>query len=157
MLWILVGVVACGASALTLFSGFGLGTLLFPAFALIFPVELAVAMTAVVHLANNLFKLVLMGRFANVRTVLLFGVPAAAAAFAGARLLGWLADVPPIGTWSMSGHLFTVAPVKAGLAAVMILFALLEIWPAIARLSLPPAFGKQVGATQQLSHTDHGG
>ena len=32
---------------LTLFSGFGLGTLLMPAFALFFPVEVAVAATAV--------------------------------------------------------------------------------------------------------------
>lgn len=40
-------------SGLTLFSGFGLGTLLMPAFAVFFPVEVAVAATAVVHLATN--------------------------------------------------------------------------------------------------------
>ncbi len=34
-------------SALTLFSGFGLGTLLMPVFALFFPIEVAVAATAV--------------------------------------------------------------------------------------------------------------
>lgn len=47
-------------SGLTLFSGFGLGTLLMPAFAIFFPIEIAVAMTAFVHLANNLFKLGLL-------------------------------------------------------------------------------------------------
>ncbi len=56
-------VVICGAAvivaALTLFSGFGLGTILMPAFALFFPIEVAVAATAVVHLANNLFKVFL--------------------------------------------------------------------------------------------------
>lgn len=138
--WILIGLVSCGASALTLFSGFGLGTLLLPAFALVFPAELAVAMTAVVHLANNLFKLVLMGRYAKVGTVALFGLPAVVAAFAGAWLLVWLADVPPIGTWSPAGPVWTLTPVKVALAALMILFALLEIWPAFAKLSLPPAF-----------------
>ena len=48
--------VALFASALTLFSGFGLGTLLMPAFAFFFPIEIAVALTAVVHLLNNIFK-----------------------------------------------------------------------------------------------------
>ena len=47
------------ASGLTLFSGFGLGTLLMPVVAVFFPLEVAIAMTAVVHLANNLFKLLL--------------------------------------------------------------------------------------------------
>jgi len=41
--WIIIGLTACLASALTLYSGFGLGTLLLPAFAFFFPPELAVA------------------------------------------------------------------------------------------------------------------
>ena len=53
--------VAVLASGVTLFSGFGLGTVLMPAFALFFPVPVAIAATAVVHLANNLFKFVLVG------------------------------------------------------------------------------------------------
>ena len=53
---IVIGLVAFGVSLLTLFSGFGLGTLLLPAFAVFFPIEVAVASTAIVHAANNLFK-----------------------------------------------------------------------------------------------------
>jgi uncharacterized membrane protein YfcA len=53
---------ALAASLLTLISGFGLGTLLLPVFALFFPLELAVGMTAVVHLLNNLFKFGLLWR-----------------------------------------------------------------------------------------------
>jgi len=68
----LVAGVALFVSALTLFSGFGLGTLLMPAFALFLPVPVAVAATAVVHLANNLFKLVLVGRKADWTVVLRF-------------------------------------------------------------------------------------
>jgi len=62
---IVVCLVALFVSALTLFSGFGLGTVLMPAFALFFPVPVAVAAPAVVHLANNFFKVSLVGRKAN--------------------------------------------------------------------------------------------
>ncbi len=62
---LIVCAAALVASGLTLFSGFGLGTLLMPVFALFVPLELAVAMTAVVHLANNLFKVGLLGRRAD--------------------------------------------------------------------------------------------
>jgi hypothetical protein len=57
----IVCIAALLASALTLSSGFGLGTLLMPVVALFFPLELAIAMTAMVHLANNLFKIGLLG------------------------------------------------------------------------------------------------
>lgn len=40
--------VACAASALTFFSGFGLGTLLLPAFALFVPVQRIVAAMLVI-------------------------------------------------------------------------------------------------------------
>ena len=51
-----IGTAAFAVSALTLFSGFGLGTLLMPVFALFFSIPVAVGSTAVVHGANNLFK-----------------------------------------------------------------------------------------------------
>ncbi|MEO8167675.1 MAG: sulfite exporter TauE/SafE family protein, partial [bacterium] len=56
MEYAVVSIVALLASGLTLFSGFGLGTLLLPAFLLFFPTELAIAMTAIVHFLNNIFK-----------------------------------------------------------------------------------------------------
>ena len=70
MSYLLVCLVALLASGLTLFSGFGLGTLLLPAFALFFPVEIAVSATALVHLINSLFKLLLVGSKADPRAVL---------------------------------------------------------------------------------------
>jgi hypothetical protein len=48
------------SSGLSLFSGFGLGTLLMFVFAVFFPVEIAIALTAIVHYLNNLFKLPLL-------------------------------------------------------------------------------------------------
>ena len=77
--YLLICGAALAASALTLFSGFGLGTLLMPVFALFFPLSSAVAMTAVVHLLNNLFKFALLGRHADWKIVVRFGVPAIAA------------------------------------------------------------------------------
>ena len=59
MSYLIICTVALLASALTFFSGFDLGTLLLPAFALFFPIEQAVALTAVVHFLNSLFKLAL--------------------------------------------------------------------------------------------------
>ena len=54
---ILLCLAAFLASLLTFFSGFGLGTILMPVFALFFPLEMAIALTGVVHLLSNLFKM----------------------------------------------------------------------------------------------------
>jgi uncharacterized protein len=70
MTYLVVIVAAFVASGLTFFSGFGLGTLLLPAFAFFFPAEQAVALTAVVHLLNGLFKLGLVARHADLSVAL---------------------------------------------------------------------------------------
>lgn len=80
MEYIVISVAALFVSLLTLFSGFGLGTVLMPAFALFFPIPVAIAATAVVHLANNIFKVVLTGRHADWGVVIRFAVTAALAA-----------------------------------------------------------------------------
>tara|TARA_B100000900_G_scaffold369391_1_gene347198 strand:- start:111 stop:335 length:225 start_codon:yes stop_codon:yes gene_type:complete len=53
---ILVGLVSLFASFLTFFSGFELGTLLLPVFAIFFPTKIAITLTAIVHFFNNIFK-----------------------------------------------------------------------------------------------------
>ena len=68
--FVVVCVVAFLASGLTLYSGFGLGAILLPAFALFFPAPVAVAATGVVHLLNNLFKGALLFRQSDWRIVL---------------------------------------------------------------------------------------
>jgi len=130
-----ISLAALVTSALTLFSGFGLGTLLMPAFALFFPVEVAVALTAMVHFLNNLFKLALLGRRADKRAVLQFGIPALLAAFLGAWVLLWLGDLEPLLRYRISSHAFQVMPVKLVVAALMILFALFELVPSLEKLS----------------------
>lgn len=130
MAFVVVCTVALVASGLTFFTGFGLGTLLLPAFALFFPIETAVAMTAVVHLANNLFKLALVGRRAAWRVALVFGVPAMLAAFLGAQLLARLAVWQPL----YDG----VTPVELVVAVVMASMAVLEVWPRARAFAVPP-------------------
>ena len=60
--YLATGAAALAASMISLFSGFGLATLVMPVFAVFFPIPVAVASTAVVHVLNNLFKLVLLGK-----------------------------------------------------------------------------------------------
>jgi hypothetical protein len=127
--YFLVGIAAFIASTLTFFSGFGVGTILLPVFALFFPVEVAIATTAVVHFLNNVFKFCLIGRKTDKNVLLKFGLAAIPAAFAGAWLLILLSD------WNLSlefeflGISFVLVPVKAVIGLVMIFFALFEILP----------------------------
>lgn len=140
MHYLLICAVALVASGLTLYTGFGLGTLLLPAFALFFPVDVAVALTAVVHLLNNLFKLFLVGRHAHSGVVLRFGVPAFVAAYGGAELLVWLSGLEPLYSYRLRGNLYHVMPIKLVVAVLMASFALMEMWPRFKRLSIPSKY-----------------
>jgi uncharacterized membrane protein YfcA len=124
---VIVATVAGVASCLTFFTGFGLGTLLLPAFSLFFPVPVAVALTACVHFLNGLFKLALVGRHASRRVVVRFGLPAILAALGGAQVLRWLGDLGPIASYRLGGSVFELHPVKLVIAALMIGFAAVEL------------------------------
>lgn len=139
-------IVALLASTLTFFSGFGLGTLLLPAFALFFPIEQAIAMTAVVHLLNGLFKLVLVGRHADRGVVLRFGLPAIVAALAGAWLLGQLGEVEPLVRYDVAGRSLAVAPVKLVIGLLLLLFAAIEFSPRLRGISFAPRWMPLGGA-----------
>ncbi len=128
------------ASGLTLFSGFGLGTLLLPVMVLFFPIDLAIALTAVVHALNNLFKCWLLGRHADKGVVIKFGVPAILSAIVGARVLLYLSDLPPVLVYHLWGREAQVMPVKLVVAILMVVFALVELAPSGPRFSLPPRY-----------------
>lgn len=135
MSYLVICTVALLASALTFFSGFGLGTLLLPAFALFFPVEQAVALTAVVHLLNSLFKLALTGRHADRRVILRFGLPAIVMSFAGAWVLVWLAHIAPVYTYPAFGRMVSVTPVNLVVGLLLLAFAALELLPGFRNLT----------------------
>ncbi len=129
MQYVVICLVALLVSALTLFSGFGLGTVLMPAFALFFPVPVAIAATAVVHLANNLFKVVLVGRKADWSVVMKFALPAAAAAMVGAALLNVFAGLPPVTSYQLAGKTHEVAVVKLAIGVLIVGFAFFDLLP----------------------------
>ena len=140
MSYLIICTVALLVSALTLFSGFGLGTLLMPAFALFFPIELAVAATAIVHLANNMFKVALVGRKADMSVVFKFAMPAVFSAMAGALLLNYVATIQPIALYTLGERICIITPVELIIAALIMLFAILEFIPGYKKLSFDPKF-----------------
>lgn len=135
-----IGIAAFLASLLTLFSGFGLGTILTPVFALFVPVQSAIAATAVVHLANNLFKLLLVGRHADWRVVARFGAPAAASALVGATVLLLITGFSPLVAYQLAGRLHVVTPVKVVVGVLIVVFAVLELGGRLERLAVPPRY-----------------
>lgn len=135
---ILIALFAAFVSTLTLFSGFGLGTLLLPAFALFLPAETAVAATAVVHLANNLFKGSLLAGAVNWSVAARFGVPAIVAALLGAFLLEALSGLPPVYTYAFRGETVAVTPLALCLGGLILVFAVVELADLDRWLRFPP-------------------
>jgi uncharacterized protein len=143
--------VAIVVSALTLFSGFGLGTLLMPAFAIFFPINVAVAGTAVVHLVNNLFKVALVDKHASMRVVIGFAVPAALFAALGAFALGYLSEMGPLVRYSVGGRSFEITTVKLTIAALIATFSLLDLLPRFQDLAFDQRYIPLGGAISGFS------
>ncbi len=131
-----VAAVAFGAALLTLFSGFGLGTLLLPVFALFLPLEAAVAATAVVHLANNLFKVGLVGRHADRAVVVAFGLPAVLAAFIGAGLLSGMTTLAPIMRYEVGRIHAELTWAGIVIGTLLAFFALFDLVPRLRDLTV---------------------
>jgi len=134
MEYIIICLVAFLASILTFFSGFGLGTILLPVLALFFPIEVAIALTGVVHFFNNIFKLVLVGKSAKKKVLIYFGIPAVVFAFFGAYILINITDLSPLSTYSLGSKTFEITPVNLIIAILLIVFAIIELLPFIKRL-----------------------
>ncbi len=135
---VIISIVAFFVAILTFFSGFGLGTILTPVFMIFFPVDLAIALTGVVHFFNNIYKLLLVGRNANKAVLLRFGVPAVIAAFIGSLLLVNITDLQPLFSYTAFGKHFEVYPVKFIISILLIIFASIDLIPYFSTLQ----FGK---------------
>lgn len=125
----IISVVAFLSAILTFFSGFGLGTILTPVFMLFFPVELAIALTGVVHFFNNIFKILLVGKNANKSVLIRFGIPAVIFAFIGAWILLHIPDVKSLFAYQLFGKTFEVYPVKFIISILLIIFASMDLIP----------------------------
>lgn len=134
----IICVVAFIVAILTFFSGFGLGTILTPVFMIFFPVNIAIGLTGVVHFFNNIFKLFLVGKKADRKVVLHFGIPAIIAAALGSWLLLNISDIVPLFTYTLFDKTMEVFAVKFIVAVLLIIFAFLDLIPYFSRLE----FGK---------------
>jgi uncharacterized membrane protein YfcA len=112
---------------LTFFTGFGLGTILLPAFAIFLPVSLAIVATAVVHLTNNFFKLLITYKDINYRIFLLFGIPAGLASLLGAYFLVILEGFEQTIAWQIKEFSIETTLIKLIIGLLIIFFALFEL------------------------------
>lgn len=126
---IIIAIVSLFASLLTFFSGFGLGTILSPVLAIFFPVEIAIALTGIVHLLNNFFKIGLTGKNINWQVGVRFGLMSVAGAFVGAKLLLVVSNYAPLSTYHIGERSFSISLIKIVIAVLMITFALFESIP----------------------------
>ena len=131
---VIICLAAFFTAVLTFFSGFGLGTILAPVFAIFFPIDIAIALTGVVHFSNNLFKIALVGKNTNKAVLLRFGIPAISASFIGAWLLLKITVLPSIFQYQIWGKEFEITPVKLIIAILLIIFSIIEIAPAVQKI-----------------------
>ena len=139
--YLIIGLVAFSAAILTFFSGFGLGTLLLPAFALFVNLELAIAMTAIVHLANNVLKLGLVFRGINLPILCYFGVGALLGAGIGSFLLTLISDLGLFYKTTIWGSSREVNFIEFTIGILMLCFAIIEFYPKIKFATFPLSIG----------------
>ncbi|MFY0690173.1 MAG: sulfite exporter TauE/SafE family protein [Cyclobacteriaceae bacterium] len=131
---IIISIAAFLTAILTFFSGFGLGTILTPIFAIFFPIDLAIALTGVVHFINNLFKIILVGKNARKAILIRFGIPAILAAFLGAWTLSYINDWESILTYSIGEKFYHITPIKLVISLVLIFFSIFDLVPFLSSL-----------------------
>ena len=141
MMYFLIISTALVASFLTFFSGFGLGTLLLPVFAIYYPLPVAITLTAMVHMLNNLFKLGLVLKNINYKVAIKFGLPSMLAAIFGAWTLNQLTqtNINIISYWLSDNQINVTWPgLMVGL--LIIFFALVELIPRLSEISFNQKF-----------------
>lgn len=124
------------SSLLTFYTGFGLGTILAPVFAIWFPLDLAIALTAIVHFLNNIFKFILVGRHTNVAVLIKFGLPAMLSSYFGAQYLAKLSNYGVLFSYHFIGRNFFITAIGLAIAILMIFFILFEILPRLKAIQI---------------------
>ncbi len=124
---LLLIIVPFAASLLTFFCGFGLGTLLLPVFLFFFAPGTAIALTALVHFLNSIFKFILLRKYADYNLVWTFGMPSIIGAVAGSLLSVYLDKSGTLFSYSFFGEEKTVTWIGFVIGLLLIAFALLEL------------------------------
>jgi len=136
MEYIIVAITVIFGAGLTFFSGFGLGTLMLPVFSLFFEVEVAVGATAIVHLANNIFKFGMVSKYIHFPTLWKFGITATIFAAIGGFLLSLVTEIPIVKSYYIGDHLFEITVVKLVIGSLMVFFAWFDLDPRFNKLEI---------------------
>jgi len=124
---LLLALLGAVASAITIVSGFGLNTVLVPAFAVLFPLPLAIAAVALVHLIASGIRLVIFRAHINREIALQFVPWAILGGIAGALILELLGVVPVIATYPLFGVSKSITAVKIVVGLTIALLSLYEM------------------------------
>ncbi|MEW6515921.1 MAG: TSUP family transporter [candidate division FCPU426 bacterium] len=127
MEFFIIGITAFVAAGVTVLSGFGVGTVLMPMFALFFPLEVAIAVTAVIHGVNRLPHIFWKKSMVERELIIRFGFPAMGAAVAGAVLLVILAEMKQWAIFPIGQMTAVITPLKLILAILILGFGILEM------------------------------
>ena len=127
--YFILALVAIFASFATFFSGFGLGTLLLPVFALFFDIEVAILATALVHFSAGIFKFLLTMKSINFSILLRFGITAVLGAYFGSFLVSHLGQDLIMYQYGFLEFHFKVELINFIIGFLMILFAFIELLP----------------------------
>jgi uncharacterized membrane protein YfcA len=138
--YLLPAFVAFIASILTFFSGFGLGTILTPVFALFYPLDVAIGLTAIVHFLNNVFKFGLMKSHVQWKVIVLFGIPAFIAAALGAFILHELSEVNSIIQFDVLNISIETSYLQLIIGGLILFFAFIELVPRLKSVQLGEKF-----------------
>lgn len=127
-------------AGLTFFSGFGLGTILLPVFGLFFPLPVAIGATAIVHLANNIFKFGMVYKSIDLKSLVHFGIPALFSAGLGALLVNQLYHVEPLISYTFGDSMAEITWLKLTIGGLMIFFAWFDLTPKFSTIVFPKKY-----------------
>lgn len=113
--------VTLATSVITLFTGFGVGTIMMPVMALFFDVKVAIFLAAIVHFFNNVTRLVLYRTEINWGIIRRFGTISLIGAFLGSFLQIYLDSMY----------------LKRGVGLFLALYAVLTLLPGPRKFELP--------------------
>ena len=131
---VIISLITFLGAVLTFFSGFGLGTILTPVMMVFFPVEVAIALTGIVHFSNNIFKLFIVGKNINKEVFVRFGIPAVIGALVGSLLLFKISGNTVAYSYIFFGNIKEVSLIKFVVSLLLIVFALIDLIPFFGKL-----------------------
>jgi uncharacterized membrane protein YfcA len=137
MEYFIIGGVSFLTAILTFFSGFGVGTILTPVFIIFFPIEIAIAMTAIVHFSNNLFKFALTYKDIDKAVLLRFGLPAIPFAVLGAWILVSISKTNVLlSDFTIFSFECEIYLIQLIVGVLMLFFAIAELFPGFKKESI---------------------